>query len=87
MLLLFSRATERSEICEHSSGEVKHKKNPSVVSEGIIYRWVSKYGNQIPFTILEINSFNQKIFSNYFINIFGIAVDKPSGNTINLIDD
>jgi hypothetical protein len=35
-------------------------------------------GNEFPSTILEINFFNQKIFSNYFINILNLAVDKPS---------
>ena len=34
-------------------------------------------GNEFPITILEIIFLNQKIFSNYFINIFSIAVDKP----------
>lgn len=34
-------------------------------------------GNEFPCTILEINSLNQKNFSNYFINILNITVDKP----------
>ena len=35
-------------------------------------------GNKFPYTILEINFFNQKKFLNYFINIFYRAVDKPT---------
>jgi hypothetical protein len=47
-------------------------------------------GNKFPYTILEINFFNQKIFCNYFINIFYFAVDKHDEKwsclTNNLID-
>ena len=39
-------------------------------------------GNKFPCTILEINFFNQKIFSNYFINILNIAVDKLSADIL-----
>jgi len=35
-------------------------------------------GNQIPYTILEIIFPNQKIFLNYFINIFFSPVDKAT---------
>ncbi len=37
-------------------------------------------GNKFPYTILKINFFNQKIFSNYFINILNMPVDKRSRN-------
>ncbi|HNA16606.1 MAG TPA: hypothetical protein PKG89_09285, partial [Ferruginibacter sp.] len=33
-------------------------------------------GNKIPYTILKRNFSNRKIFSEYFINIFFLAVDK-----------
>jgi len=33
-------------------------------------------GNQIPYTILKIIFANQKIFSNYFIHILNMPVDK-----------
>jgi hypothetical protein len=33
-------------------------------------------GNKFPDTILYIISINQKIFLNYFINIFNLVVDK-----------
>jgi hypothetical protein len=42
-------------------------------------------GNKFPSTILKINFFNQKIFSNYFINILNIAVDKADFKNILLI--
>ena len=39
-------------------------------------------GNKFPSTILKINFFNQTNFSNYFINILNIAVDKRTSNNI-----
>jgi hypothetical protein len=33
-------------------------------------------GNEFPYTILEINFINQKIFQDYFINILKVVVDK-----------
>jgi hypothetical protein len=33
-------------------------------NRALIYRWVNKYGNSIPYTILKIYSFNMKYFFN-----------------------
>ena len=45
-------------------------KNPDHKDRDFLYRWVSKYGNQIPFTILKNISATQKIFLKIFIHIF-----------------
>jgi len=43
-----------------------------------IYRWVSKYGNEIPYTILKIIFANKKNIFAYFINILKMFVEKEA---------
>lgn len=52
----------------------------AIFSQALIYGWVSKYRDIIPYTILKIILIIKKKNDKYFINIFILLVDKDTGN-------
>ena len=50
----------------------------AIFSQALIYGWVSKYRDTIPYTILKIILINKKKNDKYFINIFILLVDKDN---------
>jgi hypothetical protein len=50
----------------------------AIFSQALIYGWVSKYRDTIPYTILKIILINKKKNDKYFINILISLVDKDN---------
>lgn len=50
-------------------GELIKIIKPVISARALLYGWVSKYRNKIPYTILKIIFSNKKNFPVFFINI------------------
>lgn len=59
----------------------------AIFSQALIYGWVSKYRDIIPYTILKIILIIKKKNDKYFINIYILLVDKDKEKQFIFIDD